>query len=408
MSRKLRFIIEPNSVTPLEFLRFMNQTPIKLDFDSEQGIVVAEITAENTSEINQLICELSKICTIKMYTSTSDTSTDIPIEPSAKINTSKDATVNDNNSENSSERLFTSFSFLNDDTISAIDKLRKTIFWAVKKQNVDEAEISNQFIWPLIKEMSLLYSKDNNRDCDIGDIVTYFNNANPVDSTHIGKTGIICNKIDNMIYLLPISIISKEFPNSNTPVLSKGDISFNDSSLETKPYRIFFTYGRYLSARRVSEIIGKVSDTFMEKVFDELQKTFDFRKKIQTTNNTAVVEEEPKASQMSKQDILLKFFNSSFENLSESKNIKQFLKELSIEDELLQMACIQCCKLEKITVNAVLTKLSDLTGKSHNFINASLKNGYEKWLDAHPYLKEKCNTISFISLIKAIKKSINK
>ena len=95
---------------------------------------------------------------------------------------------------------------------------------------------------------------------------------------------------------------------------------------------------------------------------------------------------------------LLEIFNSAFDNLAKNSDFEQFFKSLQIENEILKNICIHCSELDKINWHTI--------NKISNSTREETKTAFRSWLDSQQNLKEKCSTLSFTSLLKAIKKTL--
>ena len=162
------------------------------------------------------------------------------------------------------------FSFLSEEcSDKALTKLCQTIHWACIRKNVSEADIAKFFVWTIIKEISLHYSDNHPVEFKIGDVVSIINSSSVIEGIRYSK-GIVCNIVDNSVFIIPIAECY------NAKSFSENEIVFLNKELYNKNYDINYEASRYLSKKRIESVIGRVTSDFFGILLDNLTETFSF------------------------------------------------------------------------------------------------------------------------------------
>ena len=363
--RQMRFKLEPKIVNSQDFLLFMSQSHLKIEFDSEKNEIYIEIPKESPAEIEKAVRAIDKFFKISSFASGKD------------LQLLQDSSVDNN--------LLLDFSYLSDDcSEKALTKLCQTIHWACVRKNISENEITSLFIWPIIKELSLYYSNNDKVNAQVGDVVSLINASSVVDDLPYTK-GIVCNITDNAFYIIPL------LENNSSPAFDESQVTFFDLELYKKNYSIYYEASRYVSKKRIESILGKVSSEFYCNILDNLSETFSFMR-IQASHS------QPSNIGI-QESALLEVFNVAFESLSKNGNFDSFFTEIQLTDSKLKDICIKCPDFDKVNWHSI-TKVTTCSREE-------LKTAFRAWLDSQQTLKEKCSTLSFTSLLKLIKKTVN-
>lgn len=157
------------------------------------------------------------------------------------------------------------------------NRLLRTCFWAMYKMSVPQNEIAN-FYYSTISEISMCYSKNENIDFSLGDIVECNFGSHlygEINGTHVHC--IVCDVLNSdMAYVVPITKAT------GPAITSRSYIEF--SSPEDAIYKNSFYKGgtalldkaKYVRIERFISVIGKTNYTFFEKLLHQLASTFDF------------------------------------------------------------------------------------------------------------------------------------
>ena len=360
--QQMRFKLEPKVANSPDFLLFMNQSHLKIDFDSEKNEIIIEIPNESPAEIEKAIRTIDKFFKISSFASGKD------LQNSSM----------DNN-------LIIDFSYLSYEcSEKALTQLCKTIYWACVRKNISENEITNLFIWPIIKEISLCYSEKEIVNAQVGDVVSLINSSSVIDDSTYTK-GIVCDITDNEFYIIPL------LENYSASNFAENEVTFLNEKLYKKHYELNYQASRYVSKKRVESILGKVSSEFFGNILDNLSETFSFMK--------APVSQSQPSNVGIQESALLDVFNVAFEALAQNGNFDSFFTEIQLTDQKLKDICIKCPDFDKVNWQSI----TEITTCSRE----ELKSTFRTWLDSQQTLKEKCSTLSFTSLLKLIKKAIN-
>lgn len=363
--RQMRFKLEPKIVNSQDFLLFMSQSHLKIEFDSEKNEIYIEIPKESPAEIEKAIRTIDKFFKISSFASGKD------------LQLLQNSSVDNN--------LLIDFSYLSDDcSEKALTKLCQTIHWACVRKNISENEITNLFIWPIIKEISLYYSDNDIVNAQLGDVVSLINASSIIDDVSYTK-GIVCNITNNSYFIIPL------IENYSTCNSDEIEATFFDTELFRKHYKIIYESAKYVPKKRVEIILGKVNAEFYGSILDNLSEAYSFMKTPTShclPSNVGIQE-----------SALFEEFTLAFESLAKKVNFDYFFKQIQLTDSRLQDICIKCPDFDKVNWQSI--------SKITNCSREELKASFRTWLDTQQTLKEKCSTLSFTSLLKAIKKTLN-
>lgn len=230
---------------------------------------------------------------------------------------------------------------------------------------------------------------------------------------------IVCDVQNNsMVYVVPVYKKDKyRYPMHWYMELSEADVNMNEG------YRLIaqmamLSMSRYVSARRINAVIGKVNSQKYTAILRRLIKTFNFTRaetedSLQTPitgvveNPSATLTEEQTLSKSNAQQILSKICKEALNKLDATKNkaeqITYFLNNIGIDasDKWILQAFEVALQVKKITYENIVSKLCELNpGANEAVVISSLKITFKNWIEKYPEAKEDCSRISLMSLIK--------
>lgn len=230
---------------------------------------------------------------------------------------------------------------------------------------------------------------------------------------------IVCDVQNNsMVYVVPVYKKDKyRYPMHWYMELSEADVNMNEG------YRLIaqmamLSMSRYVSARRINAVIGKVNSQKYTAILRRLIKTFNF-----TTTETedglktpitgvgektsAALAEKQTSSKSNAQQILSKICKEALNKLDTSKDkaeqITYFLNNIGIDasDKWILQSFEVALQVKKITYENIVSKLCELNpGANEAVVISSLKITFKNWIEKYPEAKEDCSRISLMSLIK--------
>lgn len=162
-----------------------------------------------------------------------------------------------------------------------IEKLGKTLNWALTTMNVPEKFIAN-YVYGMINDISMTYSTNSTIDFKVGDVVECSFGYNMPGETNGRSThAIVCNIYKEMAFVVPITKYTSDYVISSSFVefTPKVDIKYN--SFPSVGGSVLLDKGRYINNKRIKNVIGKTSSGFMKRILNELPETFNFVKPLQ-------------------------------------------------------------------------------------------------------------------------------
>ena len=277
--KKLTFKVStPKEGNISGLIKAINKIACQLKLDIENGFVVAENIDESTIDV--VIDLINNYYTLLGIDIDNSVENDVNVandDEKVAVSTQKESVSTPKTLEPQSEDdlIIRKVEFKNEYIEQLINKLLRTISWAMFKNNATGNEISH-FIFSTISEISMNY---NNTACipvSIGDVVDCnYGTHLPKEINGGHVAAIVCDISFGMVYLVPIT---KQLDN----LVSRSFIKFtvpNDIIYDEKDYvngTVLLDKGRYLRPERLNQIIGKTTPEFFAKVLHQLSTTFDF------------------------------------------------------------------------------------------------------------------------------------
>ena len=277
--KKLTFKVStPKEGNISGLIKAINKIACQLKLDIENGFVVAENIDESTIDV--VIDLINNYYTLLGIDIDNSVENDVNVandDEKVAVSTPKESVSTPKTLEPQSEDdlIIRKVEFKNEYIEQLINKLLRTISWAMFKNNATGNEISH-FIFSTISEISMNY---NNTACipvSIGDVVDCnYGTHLPKEINGGHVAAIVCDISFGMVYLVPIT---KQLDN----LVSRFFIKFtvpNDIIYDEKDYvngTVLLDKGRYLRPERLNQIIGKTTPEFFAKVLHQLSTTFDF------------------------------------------------------------------------------------------------------------------------------------
>lgn len=277
--KKLTFKVStPKEGNISGLIKAINKIACQLKLDIENGFVVAENVDESTIDV--VIDLINNYYTLLGIDIDNSVENDVNVandDEKVAVSTQKESVSTPKTLEPQSEDdlIIRKVEFKNEYIEQLINKLLRTISWAMFKNNATGNEISH-FIFSTISEISMNY---NNTACipvSIGDVVDCnYGTHLPKEINGGHVAAIVCDISFGMVYLVPIT---KQLDN----LVSRSFIKFtvpNDIIYDEKDYvngTVLLDKGRYLRPERLNQIIGKTTPEFFAKVLHQLSTTFDF------------------------------------------------------------------------------------------------------------------------------------
>ena len=277
--KKLTFKVSaPKEGNISGLIKAISKIACQLKLDIENGFVVAENIDESTIDV--VIDLINNYYTLLGIDIDNSVENDVNVandDEKVAVSTQKESVSTPKTLEPQSEDdlIIRKVEFKNEYIEQLINKLLRTISWAMFKNNATGNEISH-FIFSTISEISMNY---NNTACipvSIGDVVDCnYGTHLPKEINGGHVAAIVCDISFGMVYLVPIT---KQLDN----LVSRSFIKFtvpNDIIYDEKDYvngTVLLDKGRYLRPERLNQIIGKTTPEFFAKVLHQLSTTFDF------------------------------------------------------------------------------------------------------------------------------------
>lgn len=460
--KKLTFkVSSPKEGSIIALIKKVNNIECRIKLDIENGIVIVENI--NDSMIDTVIELIDNYYTLLGVDIDNSVENDVVVSSVEEITEKSEHTESVSKVDTIAKTLepqteddliIKKVEFENEYVEQLVNKLLRTIYWAMFKMNIPEKEIG-EFIWTSINEISMSYNKKDNIAFSIGDVVdcNYGKHlVGEIQGAHV--SAIVCNISDTgMVYLVPITKTQKNLTShSYLKFTVPNDINYY--TLNYTDGTALLDKGKYVRPSRFHEVIGKTSPEFFAEVLRQLSTTFDFTTKNAETeigaNNCGAVTDENTTSEnsetvaiqdfdrkeqnateavfpesatindvtkkVSKKDsdvekALLETLGSAFDKLDSSKKVEEqidsFMADIGmpISERLIRQSFVIACDIKKITYGNVILELHNMYPKiKENIIQASLKENFKKWLEQYPELAKKCHRISLMSLLKLFAK----
>ena len=419
----------------ISLIKEVDKISCRISFDFENGIVAVENV--NDIMIDSVIELVDNYYTIlgvdidnTLEENTENTTTAVSSESSSDVSNNTvetDETVNEIKPtvlepQTEDDLIIKKVEFQNEYLEGLINKLVKTISWAMFKMNISEKE-AGDYIYTTINEISMRYNKKECIDFAIGDIVdcTYgVHLPGEINGGHV--SAIVCDISHNsMAYLVPITKIQTDIV-SNSYLIFKAP---EDVVYENDYYKggtALLDKAKYVRAERFNAVIGKTTPAFFEKILRKLANTFDFTKKfaerveeksektVITTQNTEEVVTESSKKYNNVENALLEVIGFAFDKLDPSKKVEDqvesFLEDIGmVSNKMITQSFISACDIKKIKYDNVALRLhEEFSEVDEETIKNTLKETFKNWLEKYPILAEKCPKISIIYMLKLFAK----
>ena len=281
--KKLTFKVStPKEGNISGLIKAINKIACQLKLDIENGFVVAENIDESTIDVViDLINNYYTLLSVDIDNSVKNDVDGSNDEEKVEVSTKKETVSTPKALEPQSEDdlIIRKVEFKNEFIEQLINKLLRTISWAMFKNNATGNEISH-FIFSTISEISMNYNNTTCIPVSIGDVVDCnYGTHLPKEINGGHVAAIVCDISFGMVYLVPITkqldnLVSRSFIQYSVP---------NDIIYDEKDYvngTVLLDKGRYLRPERLNQVIGKTTPEFLAEVLHQLSTTFDFTDKI--------------------------------------------------------------------------------------------------------------------------------
>lgn len=432
---------------PIALVKKMNKISCRVRIDNKEGyIIVDNYTDENVIE------EILDIVNIHYVISAVDidnTEADINIQKNEHSynNESSDEKVTYMEPQNEDDLIIKKVEFKNEYIEEIVNKLLKTIYWAMYKENVDEKEIG-EYLWTSINEMSMKYSRPNVIEFSVGDVVSCNYGTHlygEINGKHVAA--VVANIAANgMAYLVPITkAVEGITSHSYMPITKKKDIMYDKEEFIGT---LLLDKSKYVRSERITKVIGKTDEEFFKEVLVNLSKTFDFTKNI-ILNTSAkneqkdipqIVEESVNyhgdevlddvnsksiIKKLGKEEVALReIVGEKLKQLGNDrpneKKVKNFLTEIEMikekcensqktMQEIVIESFLISCDLTKINYENIISKLKNEKFKTvkEEIIKSYMRSAFKNWIDNYPDIVAACPKISMISLLKVFAKQFS-
>lgn len=292
---------------------------------------------------------------------------------------------------------------------SIINKLKKTVYWAVDKRSA-KPKVVGAFIWSALNEISCAY-KEETVNFAVGDVVTcnyglHFDG----ESNGYNVPVIVCNIKNGIPYVVPI-VAEKMLE----PQLNFLSVTFEDflyKKFDEEFTIVALDKGRYVNSKRFVGVSGKATPEFMERLLSQLPGTFNF-----IEDNSKKQQAKQLGSGVgSGESALLEVIGDNLEKLLQNDSevemqVELFLKDIDFpvdEDKIVKSAFVTACDTEKISFENVICQLNNIYPQMNGEkIKKVMQTAFKNW-NMYPQVAEKCSRISIISLLKLFVKARNK
>lgn len=423
--KKLTFKVSaPKEGSMVALIKEINQISCRIQLDIEKGLVIVENI--NDSMIDTIIELVNRYYILFGIDIDNTFESEVEI-PNDDLKSEHKCSVKPIELQSEDGLIIQKVKFVNEYVEQVVDKLLKTVYWAMFKRNVSEKEVG-EYIWTCIHEISMTYHEKENIAFSIGDVVKCdygIHLPGEINGTHV--SAIVCNiSLAGMVYLVPI-IRAKENLKSHSYLIANIP---NDLTYEKMDYTdevVLLDKGKYVCPERLKEVIGKTSQDFFKKILSQLAYTFNFSiihstiEKVSDDNQSfldkalEIVKAKSKVIQNGQvisnaESGLLKTVGEAFDKLDSSKSVEEqldsFLKEIgmSVNDRMIRSSFVIACQINKITYESVVLELLKMyPDEKEDEIQENLKKKFKEWLQQYPRLAQQYN-VSFTTLLKVFAK----
>lgn len=445
--KKLTFKVNPQKdCSVVGLIKDVNKIPCRIYFNLEDGFVA--VGNVNDTMIDTVIELVDKYYTILGVNI--DNTIEEPVEEqlTSVVDESGGTTTEDGESSTTSEAveevaekqptvlepqteddlIIKKVEFTNQYLEDLLNKLMRTVAWAMFKMNIPEKEIGN-LIYTCMSEISMRYNDKQCIEFSVGDIVDCnygVHLTGEINGGHVAA--IVCNiSHSGMAYLVPITKMQTE-------ITSESYLIFNppeDVIYENNYYKggtALLDKAKYVRAERINKVIGRTTPDFFKKVLYGLTSAFDFTSRLDTGKETTdEVVKTPTATKDTTDKVvktkattkkvggeeaaLLEVIGVAFDKLDPSKKVEEqiesFLTDIGMTttERMVTQSFVIACDINRINYENVILKLHEQFPKvKEAIIKNILKEAFKNWLEKYPTLVEKCPKISLMAMLKVFAK----
>ena len=418
--KKLTFKVSPQKdCSVVGLIKEVNKISCRIYFDLEDGFVAVENV--NDTMIDTVIELVDKYYTILGVDI--DNTIEEPVEEqlTSVVDESGGTTTED-------DLIIKKVEFTNQYLEDLLNKLMRTVAWAMFKMNIPEKEIGN-LIYTCMSEISMRYNDKQCIEFSVGDIVDCnygVHLTGEINGAHVAA--IVCNiSHSGMAYLVPITKMQTE-------ITSESYLIFNppeDVIYENDYYKggtALLDKAKYVRAERINKVIGRTTPDFFKKVLYGLTSAFDFTSRLDTGKETTdEVVKTPTATKDTTDKVvktkattkkvggeeaaLLEVIGVAFDKLDPSKKVEEqiesFLTDIGMTttERMVTQSFVIACDINRINYENVILKLHEQFPKvKEAIIKNILKEAFKNWLEKYPTLVEKCPKISLMAMLKVFAK----
>ena len=418
--KKLTFkVSSQKDCSVVGLIKEVNKIPCRIYFNLEDGFVA--VGNVNDTMIDTVIELVDKYYTILGVDI--DNTIEEPVEEqlTSVVDESGGTTTED-------DLIIKKVEFTNQYLEDLLNKLMRTVAWAMFKMNIPEKEIGN-LIYTCMSEISMRYNDKQCIEFSVGDIVDCnygVHLTGEINGAHVAA--IVCNiSHSGMAYLVPITKMQTE-------ITSESYLIFNppeDVIYENDYYKggtALLDKAKYVRAERINKVIGRTTPDFFKKVLYGLTSAFDFTSRLDTGKETTdEVVKTPTATKDTTDKVvktkattkkvggeeaaLLEVIGVAFDKLDPSKKVEEqiesFLTDIGMTttERMVTQSFVIACDINRINYENVILKLHEQFPKvKEAIIKNILKEAFKNWLEKYPTLVEKCPKISLMAMLKVFAK----
>ena len=289
--KKLIFkVSDPKEGSIIDLIKEVNNISCRIQLDIDNGFVTVEnINDSMLDNVIELINNYYTLLGVEIDNSVESdvvvpsVETATEVSPQTKIVSEPEVTIKTLGHHSKEDVIIKKVEFENKYIEQIVNRLLRTVYWAIFKMNLPEKEIGES-IWTAISEISMRYTVKDNIAFSVGDVVTCnygMHLAGEINGTYV--PAIVCNiSSTGMAYLVPITKVQENLTShSYLTFVVPDDITYYNK--EYLGGTALLDKGKYVRPERYREVIGKTSSGFFTKVLNQLASTFDF-----TDNNVEI------------------------------------------------------------------------------------------------------------------------
>ena len=264
--KKLKFKVSLQKDCSIsKLIKEINNIQCKIFIDIKNGYVVVEnVDNAQLDTVIELVDNYYEVLEIDIDNTINDSVTSTEnIEPKS--------TATDVLPSQSVEKI----EFKNEYIEDVMNKLLKTISWAMSHKNVPEKEII-KFVRSCTSEIFMAYNTKEIIPFSLGDVVdcNYGHHLyGETNGNHV--SAIVCNVLNDMAYIVPIHKMDAVKPGcSHLKFTTPKDIVYNNPNIQSGV--VILAKGKYVRLERLNSVIGKTNPSFFKNLLDQLPLAFDF------------------------------------------------------------------------------------------------------------------------------------